>query len=215
MRYYIFYKIRRYIKLFLSYFIISSLIIGLCVVIIVFVTGDGGYTQKTLQGIEERALIGEETWRDRLFLKSMYQGMVYTGSWKYPHASKFLHHYCQRGGDTLFFDAQFLLKNPDVIKALESHKTSIIFRPHHLKRPNRHIVTHTYWDLYYAFDLLQIRQKGNHVLFYDNYFFHKIQAKSYTPFKLGRIKFELNDGLIHVAYPQAKSFISYGKATLP
>ncbi len=31
---------------------------------------------------------------------------------------------------------------------------------------------------------------------------------------LGKIRFRLNDGLIHVAYPQAKMFVAYGEAKL-
>lgn len=194
-----------------SLFILSF---GLILMFIIFGVGDGGLTQSLLNGIEKRALAKQDTWRDRLFLQTIYQSMIYVGYWKYPYASKFLHHYCHQKGDTLFYDANFLLQNKEVQMAIKKEKKIVIFRPITVERPHWHIPKQTYWDLYYTFDLLFMRKEGDKIIFYDNYTFFPLAKKSYTPFKIGRIKFSLNDGLIHIAYPHAKGYISYGQARL-
>jgi hypothetical protein len=179
--------------------------------VVVFGTGDGGCTQSTIESIEKRAFEQKSTWTDKVLLQGLYQGMVYVGYWKYPNASRFLHHYCQNEGDTLFFKADFLLQNAEVQTALQNNKNAIVFRPTHRTWESLHVSKYTHWDLFYTFDLLFIKRVGKKVIFQDHYFFRPLHKRSYTPFKVGKIRFSLNDGLIHVAYPRAKSYISYGE----
>lgn len=194
----------------------SICLVAVCLVllVVVFGTGDAGCTQNIVQNIEKRAFEEKNTWTDRLFLQGLYRGMVYVGYWKYPNASRFLHHYCHSKGDTLFFEADFLLQNAEVQKALQNNKNAIVFRPTHRTWESLHVSKYTHWDLFYTFDLLFIKRVGEKVIFQDHYFFRPLQKRSYTPFKVGKIRFSLNDGLIHVAYPEAKSYISYGEVDL-
>lgn len=191
-------------SLFCWYFFFSTLLI-------VFGTGDGGYLQRTIDGIEKRAFEKKNTWTDKLLLKGLYQSMVYVGYWKYPYASHFLHHYCRSEGDTLFFNPDFLLKNTEVQQALKTGKNAIVFRPTHRTWESLHVSKRTYWDLFYTFDLLFIKRVDGKVIFQDHYFFRPLHKRSYTPFRIGKVNLSINDGLIHVAYPKAKSYISYGK----
>jgi hypothetical protein len=197
-----------------QYASITLLTCMLGVLLVVFGTGDGGCTQKMLEGIEKRAFAQQSTWTDKLFLKGLYQSMVYVGYWKYPIAARFLHHYCHAKGDTLFFNPDFLLKNIEVQQAIQDNKNAIVFRPTHRTWASLHVAKYTQGDLFYAFDLLSIKKKGSEIVFYDTYIFRQLQKRSYTPFKVGKVRFSLNDGLIHVAYPAAKSYISYGRARL-
>lgn len=182
--------------------------------LIVFGTGDAGLTQRLLNGIEVRALAGRSTWLDRLALRAGYRGMMLAGGLRYPQATEFLRYYVSGRGDTLRFDAQPLLRHPEVQQALRQHKRAITFRHQPPPQPTYHAVRRTDWDRYYAFDLLFIRQQPGRVEFYDRYFFQPLQRRSRTPFRVGKIRFQLNDGLIDVAYPEARRFVSYGQAPL-
>lgn len=180
----------------------------------VFLTGDAGATQYVLNGIEERALTKCSTLLDRALLKSLYQVMIFAGKVHYPRAAEFLAYYCSGRGDTLRFDAKPLLQNKEVQLALQHHKQAITFRQQTRRNSKHHVVSRTDWDLYYAFDLLFINRKHGRVAFYDQYYFQPLTNKSKTPFRFGKIHFKLNDGLIHVAYPEAKMFTAYGEAML-
>ncbi|RYY13017.1 MAG: hypothetical protein EOO36_16550 [Cytophagaceae bacterium] len=74
------------------------------------------------------------------------------------------------------------------------------------------MVRKTDWPLYYTFDLLYIRQRGGKAIFYDNYFFQPVARRSYARFRVGKIGVQLNDGLIRVAYPQARAFVACSQA---
>jgi hypothetical protein len=166
--------------------------------------------QYALNGVERRALAGQSTRMDRWGLQLLYGALQLGGRLVYPQAADMLEYYCAGQGDTLRFDARPLLQHPDVQQALRQHKPGITFR-HQAKAGPFYIARHTDWEKYYAFDLLYIRQVPNGVVFYDNYFFQPLARRSYTRFQFGRLRCKLNDGLIRVAYPQAKSFIAYGK----
>jgi hypothetical protein len=164
----------------------------LVLALVIGVLGDGGLTQRLLNGAERRALAGRSTWADQLAL---------------------LDYYCTGKGDTLRFDARPLLRHPDVQQALRQHRPGITFRHRAASKSPFYIVAKTDWPLYYAFDLLYIRYTARGVVFYDNYFFQPLARRSYTPFRLGKVRLRLNDGLIRVAYPEARAFIAYGLAT--
>lgn len=180
--------------------------------LVVFVTGDAGLTQYLLNGIEARALAGRSTLPDKLLLKGVYRSMLLAGGLRYPQATEFLRYYVGGRGDTLRFDARPLLQHPEVQAALRGRKQAITFRHQPPPRPSYHAVRRTDWDRFYAFDLLFIRRRPGRVEFYDQYYFQPLARRSRTPFRLGRIQFKLNDGLIHVAYPEARKFTSYGAA---
>ncbi|MBG8553849.1 hypothetical protein [Hymenobacter guriensis] len=194
--------------------LIGAAILGFVGLLAIFVTGDFGAAQYILNGIEARALANQSTISDRLVLKALYQVMIISGKWRYPRAGEFLAYYCSGQGDTLHFDAKPLLRHPEMQLALRHHKQAITFRHQPQRNPQHHVVRHTDWDLYYAFDLLFIRQKYGRVSLYDQYYFQPLARKSHTPFHFGKIHFKLNDGLIHVAYPAAKMFTTYGEAAL-
>ena len=180
--------------------------------IAVFGTGDFGLTQYVLNGMEARALKQESSVLDKLALKGAYQTILLSSSDRYPLAAEMLRHYCAGSGDTLFFDAQTLLRNPEVQTALRTRKRAIAFRAQQVKNEEYYAVTKTDWPLYYAFDLLFIKTKPGKIIFYDDYSFQLVKRKSRTPFQVGKVKFRLNDGLIHVAYPTAKAFVAYAEA---
>jgi hypothetical protein len=182
--------------------------------LVLFATGDAGITQYCLNGVESRALAKRTTLFDRLALKTLYRSMMFAGQFRYPQATKFLTYYCNGRGDTLHFDAQPLLRNPEIQLALQHQKQAITFRQQPRRNFRHHIVRHTDWDLYYAFDVLFIRKKADRVAFYDQYYFQSLARKSRTPFHLGKLHFKLNDGLIHVAFPEAKMFTAYGETAL-
>lgn len=182
------------------------------VLLIVFGTGDAGLTQYLVNGLEARVLAGRSTPTDKLLLQAAYRGMLLTGGLRYLQATEFLRYYVSGRGDTLRFDANKLLRHPEVQEALRGRKRAITFLHQPPPRPGYHAVRRTDWDLYYAFDLLFIRRRPGRVEFYDQYYFQPLARRSRTPFRLGRIHFKLNDGLIHVAYPQARRFTSYGEA---
>ncbi|RTQ47886.1 hypothetical protein EJV47_18380 [Hymenobacter gummosus] len=199
-------------KRLLRYLALTATAGAALLLLLVFGTGDAGLTQRLLNGIEARALAGRSTLPDKLLLKGLYQGMMLTGRLRYPQATAFLRYYVGGRGDTLRFDARALLRHPEVQQALQRRKTAITFRHQPPPRPTYHAVRRTDWDLFYTFDLLFIRQQGGQVEFYDQYYFQPLQRRSRTPFRIGNIRFKLNDGLIHVAYPEAKRFTSYGQA---
>ncbi|TAE67208.1 MAG: hypothetical protein EAZ85_15280 [Bacteroidetes bacterium] len=199
-------------KKIIKFCFISLISVLFIAIFIVFMTGDAQLIQTKLNHIEQRALENKTTDWDRFWLRLLYQNMIFFGQFHYPNASKMLHHYCQQKSDTLFFDAENLYKeNPEVKFAVDNNKTGVIFRPHHIEDIMLHISPVFYWDLYYAFDVLSIKKEGNSVVLYDKYKFNTIETKVYTHFKIGQISLEINDGLIKVAYPKAKGFISYGK----
>lgn len=140
--------------------------------------------------------------------------MMLAGGLRYPQATEFLRYYVSGQGDTLRFDAQPLLRHPEVRRALRHRKRAITFLHQPPPHPTYHAVQRTDWDRYYAFDLLFIRQQPGRVEFYDRYFFQPLARRSRTPFRLGKIRFQLNDGLIDVAYPEARRFVSYAQAPL-
>jgi hypothetical protein len=184
--------------------------------IFIFWWGDGDFIETKLQAIEKRAFENKNTYFDIFFLRSLYQSMIFFGQFHYPNASKMLAHYCEAQKDTIFFDAEKLYnENTELQFAVEKNKTGIIFRPYQSKDKTVHISSSFDWDLYYAFDLLSIRKEGKKVILYDRYVFAPLERKNYTPFKFGKIKFNLNDGLIHIAYPDAKGFMIYGEFILP
>lgn len=178
------------------------------------ITGDFGLTQYLLNGAERRALAGRSTRADALALRLLYWAVQVGGRGRYPLAAQLLGYYCQGRGDTLRFDARPLLENPEVQQALRQHRPGITFR-HQLAAGPFYVVRRTDWPLYYAFDLLYIRQSPGRVVFYDNYFFQPVRRRSRTRFQLGQVSFQLNDGLIHVAYPQARPFVTYGRVAVP
>ncbi|RZK94761.1 MAG: hypothetical protein EOO62_30460 [Hymenobacter sp.] len=172
--------------------------------------GDFGATQWVLNGVERRALAHHSTLADRWGLRLLYTALRLGGRVAYPQAAALLTHYCEGQGDTLRFDARPLLRHPEVRQALRLHKPGITFR-HQQSAGPFYVVRRTDWALYYAFDLLYIKQKANSIVFYDKYFFQPLARRSYTQYHFGRVHCRLNDGLIHVAYPQAKPFVVYGK----
>ncbi|MBO2011406.1 hypothetical protein [Hymenobacter negativus] len=181
---------------------------------VLFVVGDFGIVQRLLNGVESRAIMGRSTRADRWGLQLLYSILQLGGRVAYPRAAEMLDYYCAGLGDTLRFDAQPLLRHPEVKQALRLHKPGITFR-HQASAGPFYIVQHTDWDLYYAFDLLYIRWEPSGVVFHDNYFFQPLARHSYTRFHFGRMRCKLNDGLIRVAYPKAKAFIAYSKVSAP
>ncbi|MBF9142018.1 hypothetical protein [Hymenobacter properus] len=181
---------------------------------VLYTVGDFGLTQRVLNGVESRALAGRSTRLDQFGLRLLYGALQLGGRVVYPQAAELLGHYCGGRGDTLRFDAQPLLRHPEVQQALRLQKPGITFR-HQAAAGPFYIARRTDWGLYYAFDLLYIRQAPGTVVFYDNYFFQPLARRSYTRFNFGRLHCKLNDGLIRVAYPQAKPFVAYAKATAP
>ena len=174
-------------------------------------TGDFGLTQHWLNSVEQRALAGRSTTADRLGLRLLYDGLWLGGRVAYPQAAQLLGHYRKGSGDTLRFDAQPLLRHPEVQQALRQGKPGITFRHQAVGKSPFYVVRKTDWPLYYAFDLLYIKQQGNKLVFYDNYFFQPVARHSYARFRVGKIGIRLNDGLIRVAYPQARAFVAYGQ----
>jgi hypothetical protein len=183
--------------------VVLALAIGVC--------GDGGLTQHLLNGAERRALASRSTWADQLGLRLLYGGLQLGGRVAYPQAAHLLDYYCTGWGDTLRFDARPLLRRPDVQQALREHRPGITFRHRAAGASPFYVVAKTDWPLYYAFDLLYIRYPARGVVFYDNYFFQPLARRSYTPFRLGKVRLRLNDGLIRVAYPKARAFVAYGR----
>jgi len=180
----------------------------------VWVTGDFGLTQRWLNGVERRALAGRSTTADHLGLRLLYDGLWLGGQVAYPQAAQLLGHYRAGSGDTLRFDARPLLHHPEVRQALRQGKPGITFRQQAASASPFYVVKKTDWPLYYAFDLLYIRQRGGKVTFYDNYFFQPVARRSYARFRVGKIDVRLNDGLIKVAYPQARAFVAYSQAVV-
>lgn len=176
--------------------------------------GDFGLVQWVLNGVERRALAGQSTRPDQWGLQVLYLTLRLGGRVVRPQAAELLAYYCAGGGDTLRFDARPLLLHPEVQQALRLHKPGITFR-HQASAGPFYVARHTDWSLYYTFDLLYIRSVPGSIVFYDNYFFQPLARRSYTRFSFGRLRCKLNDGLIHVAYPQAKPFLVYGKVTIP
>lgn len=172
--------------------------------------GDFGLTQYVLNGAERRALTGHSILADRWGLRLLYATLRLGGRAVYPQAAELLTYYCEGHGDTLRFDARPLLRHPEVRQALRLHKPGITFR-HQPSAGPFYVARRTDWGLYYAFDLLYIKPVPHGIVFYDNYFFQPVARRSYTRFSFGRFHCKLNDGLIHVAYPQAKPFVSYAK----
>jgi hypothetical protein len=185
----------------------------LVLALVIGALGDGGLTQRLLNGAERRALAGRSTWADQLGLRLLYGSLQLGGRVAYPQAAHLLDYYCTGKGDTLRFDARPLLRHPDVQQALRQHRLGITFRHRAASKSPFYVVAKTDWPLYYAFDLLYIRYTARGVVFYDNYFFQPLARRSYTPFRLGKVRLRLNDGLIRVAYPEARAFIAYGLAT--
>ena len=178
---------------------------------VVWGTGDAGLTQRWLAGAEQRALTGRSTPADRRGLRLLYQGLLLGGRLVYPQAAEFMHHYLQGSGDTVRFDTQPLLRHPEVRQALRQRKPGITFRHQPAGASPFFVVSRTDWPLYYAFELLYIIHTTSKLAFYDNYFFQPLARRSYTRFRLGKIRLRLNDGLIHVAYPRARAFVAYGE----
>jgi hypothetical protein len=178
-------------------------------------TGDGGLTQRLLDGAERRALAGRSSRADQLGLRLLYGGLQLGGRVAYPQAAHLLDYYCAGQGDTLRFDARPLLRRPDVRQALRQRRPGITFRHRAASKSPFYVVAQTDWPLYYAFDLLYIRYTARGVELYDNYFFQPLARRSYTPFRLGKVHLRLNDGLIRVAYPGARPFIVYSRVAPP
>lgn len=185
---------------------------GLLAGVVVWGTGDFGLTQHWLAGVERRALAGRSTPADRWGLRVLYRGLQLGGQLAYPQAAGLLGHYLRGTGDTLRFDARPLLRHPEVQEALRQHRPGITFRHHAAGSSPFYVATKTDWPLYYAFDLLYIKYLPSGVVFYDNYFFQPVARRSYARFGLGKVQLRLNDGLIHVAYPEARPFVAYGPA---
>jgi len=179
--------------------------------LLVGLTGDGGLTQYLLNGAERRALANHPTWADQLGLRVLYGGLQLGGRVAYPQAAHLLAYYCAGRGDTLRFEAGPLLRRPDVQQALRQHRPGITFRHQAAGKSPFYVAAQTDWPLYYAFDLLYIRYTAQGVVFYDNYFFQPLARRSYTQFRLGKVRVRLNDGLIHIAYPEARAFVSYAQ----
>ena len=180
---------------------------------ILFAVGDFGLAQRVLNGVESRALAGKTTRADLWGLRMLYGALQQGGRVMYPHAAEMLDYYCHGLGDTLRFDARPLLRHPDVQQAVRLHKPGITFR-HQANAGPFYAARRTDLALYYAFDLLYIRRLKSEIVFYDNYFFQPVARRSYTRFSFGNAHCKLNDGLIHEAYPEAKSFIAYSKVTV-
>jgi hypothetical protein len=189
---------------------IGMMLAGLLTIGFVSIVGDFGYTQRVLNGVERRALIHQSTQADKWGLRLLYTTLRLGGNIVHPQAAELLAYYCAGQGDTLHFDARPLFQHPEVQQALRLRKPGITFRHQSVAGPF-HVVRHTDWSLYYAFDLLYIRSEPDGIVFYDNYFFQPVSRRSYTRFSFGRLHCKLNDGLIRVAYPQARAFIAYGK----
>lgn len=186
--------------------------LGLLVVAgaMLWVLGDGGLAQRLLNGAEQRALTHRSSRTDRLGLQVLYSVLLLGGRVAYPQAAELLAYYRSGSGDTLRFDARPLLRHAEVQQALRQHRSGITFR-HQAAAGPFYVARHTDWSLYYAFDLLYIKHKQGKIVFYDKYFFQPVTRRSYTQFRFGRMQLKLNDGLIQVAYPLAKSFVVYGE----
>ncbi len=185
-----------------------SLLLG---ALAVWGTGDFGLTQRWLNGVEQRALAGRNTTADHLGLRLLYDGLWLGGRVAYPQAAALLGHYRAGSGDTLRFDAQPLLRHPEVQRALRQGKPGITFRHQTVGKSPFYVVRKTDWPLYYAFDLLYIQKRGDKLFFSDTYFFQPVARRSYARFRVGKIGIRLNDGLIRVAYPQARAFVAYSQ----
>lgn len=175
-------------------------------------TGDFGLTQRWLDGVERRALAGRSTTTDHLGLHLLYDGLWLGGKVAYPQAAELLGHYRAGSGDTLRFAAGPLQRHPEVRLALRQGRPGITFRHQAAGASPFYVVSKTDWPLYYAFDLLYIRQRGGKVVFYDNYFFQPVARRSYARFRVGKVGVRLNDGLIRVAYPRARAFVACSEA---
>ncbi|MDQ2772306.1 MAG: hypothetical protein M3Y54_17610 [Bacteroidota bacterium] len=181
---------------------------------LLFAVGDFGLGQRVLDGVERRALASRSTRADRWGLRLFYGTLQLGGRIVYPQAAQLLAHYCAGQGDTLRLDAQPLLRHPEVQQALRLRKPGITFR-HQANAGPFYVARRTDWSLYYAFDLLYIRWVPGGVVFQDNYFFQPLARHSYTRFRFGQFHCRLNDGLVRVAYPQARPFIVYSKVARP
>ncbi len=191
----------------------AAVAVGLVSGGVVGTVGDFGFMQRLFDGIEHRALHHQATRLDRWGLQVFYATLRLSGRVLYPQAATLLTYYCEGQGDTLHIDARPLLRHPEVQQALRLHKPGITFR-HQQSAGPFYVARRTDWGLYYAFDLLYIRQHPASIVFYDNYFFQPLARRSYTRFRVGRMQWRVNDGLIRVAYPRAKSFIIYGKVAM-
>jgi hypothetical protein len=192
----------------LRYCAFSLVLLLLATAVAVWGTGDFGLTQRWLNGVERRALAGRSTTADHLGLRLLYDGLWLGGRVAYPQAAELLGHYRAGTGDTLRFAAGPLLRHPEVRRALRQGRPGITFRHQAAGASPFYVVAKTDWPLYYAFDLLYIRQRDGKVVFYDNYFFQPVARRSYARFRVGKIGVRLNDGLIRVAYPQARAFVA-------
>ena len=181
---------------------------------LLFAVGDFGLGQRILDGVERRALAERSTRADRWGLRLFYSTLQLGGRVVYPQAAKLLAHYCAGQGDTLRFDARPLLRHPEVQQALRWRKPGITFR-HQAKAGPFYVARRTDWSLYYTFDLLHIRWVPGGVVFQDNYFFQPLARRSYTRFRFGQFHCRLNDGLVRVAYPQARSFVVRSEVMRP
>ena len=188
---------------------LASIIIFLLT--IVFITGDFGLTNYLISSAEARAFKNDNTFIDKIGLRLLYNGMIISSRLQYPQASKFLYHYCYNNGDTLFFDPKPLMKSEEVQQALKSGKKGIVFKSGPEVNKNFHFVKNTNEDLYFAFDVLHIRQTKNKIVLYDNYYFQPLNKRTKPLFEIGKIKFRLNDGLTKVAFPNAKPFVAYAE----
>ena len=184
---------------------------GLLAGTVVWGTGDFGLAQRWLAGTEQRALAGRSTLADRWGLRLLYRSLQLGGQLAYPQAAGLLGHYLGGSADTLRFDARPLLRHPEVQQALRQHRPGIAFRHQAAGSSPFYVVGKTDWPLYYAFDLLYIKYLPTGVVFYDNYFFQPVARRSYARFGVGKVQLRLNDGLIHIAYPEARPFVAYGR----
>ncbi|RZK21282.1 MAG: hypothetical protein EOO43_10680 [Flavobacterium sp.] len=178
---------------------------------VIFVTGDLGLTNYLISAAEVRAFKNKNTAADKIGLRLLYNGMIISSRFQLPLASKCLNHYCYNNGDTLYFDPKPLLVNKEVQKAILSRKKGIVFKSGPEVNKNFHFVKTTDKDLYFAFDVLHIRQTKHKIIFYDTYYFQPLERRTRPLFEIGKIKFRLNDGLIKVAYPEAKPFVAYAE----
>lgn len=183
--------------------------------VVVWGTGDFGLVQRWLSGAERRALAGRPTLADQWGLRVLYRSAQLAGQLAYPQAAGLLGHYLAGTGDTLRLDTAPLLRHPEVQRALRQHRPGITFRHQAAGGSPFYIVARTDWPLFYAFDLLYIKYLPTGVALYDNYFFQPLARRSYTRFRLGKVRVKLNDGLIRVAYPEARAFVVYGLAPRP
>ncbi len=137
------------------------------------------------------------------------------GAVRFPLAASLLEHYCAGSADTLRFDAAPLMRDAAVQSALRANKRGIVFKKQPAQNPDYYVVGKTNLAFYYAFDLLRIKMCRKGVAFYDDYYFQPLAGNVRPLFQFGKIKVRLNDGLIKVAYPDAKPFVAYGEARRP